>query len=86
HITDGINGWRTVSAFTDWRHLGHSGVDFGWGAPVAVEPLSRRLLGSVEPCFFLPAEDGGGLKVVVHLQENVIPDFRREMRELEILG
>ncbi|GAV61508.1 Transferase domain-containing protein [Cephalotus follicularis] len=54
HYGDAITTGKGVSGFTDWRHLGHSTVDFGWGGPVTVLPLSKNLLGSVEPCFFLP--------------------------------
>uniref|UniRef100_A0A5B7BY61 Uncharacterized protein n=1 Tax=Davidia involucrata TaxID=16924 RepID=A0A5B7BY61_DAVIN len=80
----GITAGKGVSGFTDWRHLGHSTVDFGWGGPVTVLPLSRHLLGSVEPCFFLPyssANEGkkDGFKVQVCLQESAMPAFRAEM-------
>lgn len=54
HFGDGITAGNEVSGFTDWRHLGHSTVDFGWGGPVTVLPLGSNLLESVEPCFFLP--------------------------------
>ncbi|MCL7021938.1 hypothetical protein MKW94_009271 [Papaver nudicaule] len=85
HYADGITAGKGVSGFTDWRHLGHSTVDFGWGGPVTVLPFSRNLLGSVEPCFFLPyssAVHGGkkdGFKVLVSLPETAIVDFRVEM-------
>ncbi|KAA8515159.1 hypothetical protein F0562_018338 [Nyssa sinensis] len=80
----GITAGKGVSGFTDWRHLGHSTVDFGWGGPVTVLPLSRNLLGGVEPCFFLPyssANEGkkDGFKVLVHLQEYAMPAFKAEM-------
>ncbi|KAL8546614.1 hypothetical protein ACS0TY_006365 [Phlomoides rotata] len=78
HYKEGINGGRRISGFTDWRHLGHSTVDFGWGGPSAVVPLSRHLLGSVEPCFFLPGREGM-IIVLVHLEEDVILAFRQEM-------
>lgn len=81
HYEDGISGGRRVSGFTDWRHLGHSTVDFGWGGPTAVVPLSTRLLGSAEPCFLLPG-GGGGVKVLVHLEEDVVLGFREEMDKL----
>lgn len=81
HYGEGINGGRRVSGFTDWRHLGHSAVDFGWGGPTAVVPLSSRLLGSVEPCFFLPGKEGM-VKVLVHLEEDVVLGFRGEMDKL----
>ncbi|KAK6119918.1 hypothetical protein DH2020_046339 [Rehmannia glutinosa] len=81
HYEEGINGGRRVSGFTDWRHLGHSTVDFGWGGPVTVVPLSRRLLGSMEPCFFLPGKEGV-LRVLVHLEEDVMLSFRNEMDKL----
>ncbi|CAK9162343.1 unnamed protein product [Ilex paraguariensis] len=72
-----------VSGFTDWRHLGHSSVDFGWGGPVTVLPLSRNLLGCVEPCFFLPYSLAkgrkDGFKVLVCLQEDAMPAFKVEM-------
>ncbi|MCL7046169.1 hypothetical protein MKW94_013797 [Papaver nudicaule] len=85
HYADGITAGKGVSGFTDWRHLGQSTVDFGWGGPVTVLPFSRNLLGSVEPCFFLPyssAVHGGkkdGFKVLVSLPETAIVDFRVEM-------
>lgn len=80
----GITAGRGVSGFTDWRHLGHSTVDFGWGGPVTVLPLTRNLLGSVEPCFFLPysSVSGGekdGFRVLVNLGEAAMPAFREEM-------
>uniref|UniRef100_A0A0D9WM41 Uncharacterized protein n=1 Tax=Leersia perrieri TaxID=77586 RepID=A0A0D9WM41_9ORYZ len=84
----GVTAGRGVSAFTDWRRLGHSEVDFGWGPPDAVLPLSWRLLGSVEPCFFLPygAGDGRrrrhGFKVFVAVTAEALPRFREEMQEI----
>ncbi|KAJ6402160.1 hypothetical protein OIU84_014281 [Salix udensis] len=86
HYGDGITAGTRVSGFTDWRHLGHSSVDFGWGGPVTVLPLSRNLLGSVFPCFFLPysSANGGekdGFKVLVTLQETHMPAFRKEMEK-----
>ncbi|XP_059669889.1 10-deacetylbaccatin III 10-O-acetyltransferase [Cornus florida] len=85
----GITAGKGVSGFTDWRHLGHSTVDFGWGGPVTVLPLSRHLLGSVEPCFFLPyssATEGkkDGFKVLVYVQESAMPAFRVEMDKFSI--
>lgn len=84
HYEEGISGGRRVSGFTDWRHLGHSTVDFGWGGPMAVVPLSGRLLGSVEPCFFLPGKEGT-VKVLVHLEESVVLAFREVMDKLRNL-
>lgn len=80
-------GRRGVSAFTDWRRLGHSEVDFGWGGPDAVLPLSWRLLGSTEPCFLLPYGAGDerrrrGFKVFVAVREEAVPRFREEMEEI----
>lgn len=82
----GITAGKGVSGFTDWRHLGHSTVDFGWGGPVTVLPLSRHLLGSVEPCFFLPyssakAGNKDGFKVLITLPENALHAFRQEMEK-----
>ncbi|KAF5760776.1 putative taxadien-5-alpha-ol O-acetyltransferase [Helianthus annuus] len=82
----GINAGRSVGAFTDWRHLGHSTVDFGWGGPVTVLPLSRNLLGSVEPCFFLPYSEASqgkkdGFKVLLYLRVNAVASFREEMEK-----
>ncbi|XP_073157408.1 tetrahydroanabasine acetyltransferase [Henckelia pumila] len=85
HYAQGITAGRRVSGFTDWRHLGHSTVDFGWGGPVAVIPLSRRLLGSTEPCFFLPGKESWVIRVLVHLEEDAIPGFRHEMDRLKNL-
>lgn len=87
HYRDGITAGKGVSGFTDWRHLGHSTVDFGWGGPVTVLPLSRNLLGSVEPCFFLPYSSAragiskDGFKVQVTLEESALPAFREEMKK-----
>ncbi|XP_041023038.1 spermidine sinapoyl-CoA acyltransferase [Juglans microcarpa x Juglans regia] len=87
HYGDGITVGKGVSGFTDWRHLGHSTVDFGWGGPVTVLPLSRNLLGSVEPCFFLPYSSASagistdGFKVQVTLEESAMPAFREEMKK-----
>ncbi|XP_061357643.1 spermidine coumaroyl-CoA acyltransferase [Gastrolobium bilobum] len=85
HFADGITAGKGVSGFTDWRHLGHSTVDFGWGGPVTVLPLGRNLLGSVEPCFFLPystaiAGKKEGFKVLVTLTEAALPAFREDMQ------
>ncbi|XP_047093112.1 3'-N-debenzoyl-2'-deoxytaxol N-benzoyltransferase-like [Lolium rigidum] len=88
HRGEGVTaGRRGVSAFTDWRRLGHSEVDFGWGGPDAVLPLSWRLLGSVEPCFLLPygATDERrrrGFKVFVAVREETVPRFKEEMEEI----
>ncbi|KAK7332010.1 hypothetical protein VNO80_28756 [Phaseolus coccineus] len=87
HFGDGITAGREVSGFTDWRHLGHSTVDFGWGGPVTVLPLGRNLLGSVEPCFFLPystasAHNKEGFKVLVTLRHSALPAFRQAMQLL----
>lgn len=84
HYGDGITAGKGVSGFTDWRHLGHSTVDFGWGGPVTVLPLSKSLLGSIEPCFFLPYSSASvgrkdGFKVLVALEEIAMPHFREEM-------
>ncbi|KAK9936540.1 hypothetical protein M0R45_013376 [Rubus argutus] len=83
HYNDGITAGKEVSGFTDWRHLRHSTVDFGWGGPVTVLPLSRNLLGSVEPCFFLPPSGTKGkkegFKIMVTLRESAMPGFRVEM-------
>ncbi|KAG4142523.1 hypothetical protein ERO13_D06G134550v2 [Gossypium hirsutum] len=49
HYEDGITAGKGVSGFTDWRHLGHSAVDFGWGGPMTVLPLSTNFFGSMEP-------------------------------------
>lgn len=86
HSGDGITAGHEVSGFTDWRHLGHSSVDFGWGGPVTVFPLSRHLLGSVEPCFFLPyssanAEKKDGFKVQITLRQTAMPAFMEEMEK-----
>ncbi|CAJ1961854.1 unnamed protein product [Sphenostylis stenocarpa] len=85
HYGDGVTAGREVSGFTDWRHLGHSSVDFGWGGPVTVLPLGRNLLGSVEPCFFLPysttsAHQKEGFKVLVNLRHSALPAFRQDMQ------
>lgn len=84
HRGEGITAGKGVTGFTDWRHLGHSTVDFGWGGPVTVLPLSRNLLGSVEPCFFLPYSsatggDKDGFKVLVTLRETAMPAFAEDM-------
>ncbi|XP_058100688.1 taxadien-5-alpha-ol O-acetyltransferase [Magnolia sinica] len=84
YYADGITAGERVSGFTDWRHLGHSAVDFGWGGPVTVQPLSWNLLGSVEPSFFLPyssANEGkkDGFKVLVSLPAAAVPAFKEEM-------
>ncbi|CAN0911034.1 Spermidine sinapoyl-CoA acyltransferase [Linum grandiflorum] len=76
---------KCVSGFTDWRHLGHSGLDFGWGGPVCVYPLPMTLLGSEEPCFYLPAAadggGGGGFKVMVMLREELVDGFMVEVEK-----
>ncbi|KAK1557722.1 hypothetical protein Q3G72_030341 [Acer saccharum] len=86
HRGDGITAGKEVSGFTDWRHIGHSSVDFGWGAPVTVFPVTRQILGSFEPCFFLPysAANGGkkdGFKVQVTLRKTAMPAFKEEMKK-----
>lgn len=87
HYADGITAGENVSGFTDWRHLGHSAVDFGWGSPVTVLPLSFKLLGSLEPCLLLPYPSVDGLKkdgfrVLVCLAMDAMPAFRSEMKGL----
>ncbi|KAF6136675.1 hypothetical protein GIB67_016131 [Kingdonia uniflora] len=84
HYKEGITAGKGVSGFTDWRHLGHSTVDFGWGGPVTVLPLSKHLLGSIELCFLLPYSSTNkgkkdGLRVLVSLLETALPEFRIEM-------
>ncbi|XP_021295024.1 spermidine sinapoyl-CoA acyltransferase [Herrania umbratica] len=84
HYEEGITAGKGVSGFTDWRHLGHSAVDFGWGGPVTVLPLSTNFLGSMEPCFFLPYSSSStgrnkGFKVLVSLRETAMPAFKEEM-------
>jgi hypothetical protein len=49
-------------------------------------PLSRKLLGSVVPCFFLPYSSANagkkdGFKVLVTLQETHMPAFKKEMEK-----
>ncbi|XP_020081186.1 spermidine sinapoyl-CoA acyltransferase-like [Ananas comosus] len=83
----GITAGGSVAAFTDWRRLGHSEVDFGWGGPVDTLPLSWKLLGSVETCFFMPygATDerkDEGFRVLVSLPEKSLPSFKVEMETL----
>ncbi|RWW14748.1 hypothetical protein GW17_00021469 [Ensete ventricosum] len=88
HYAEGITAGKRVSAFTDWRHLGHSDIDFGWGGPVSVMPLSWRLLGSLEPCFLLPngaadeVEKKNGFKVLISLPEKVMQSFRAAMENI----
>ncbi|XP_052181683.1 fatty alcohol:caffeoyl-CoA acyltransferase [Diospyros lotus] len=87
----GITAGGGVTGFTDWRHLGHSTVDFGWGGPVTVLPLSRNILGSTEPCFFLPfsSAKGGnkdGFQVLVHAKEAAMAGLKAEMEELSQTG
>ncbi|XP_062095869.1 taxadien-5-alpha-ol O-acetyltransferase [Humulus lupulus] len=84
HCGEGITAGKEVSGFTDWRHLGHSTVDFGWGGPVTVLPLSTHLLGGLEPCYFLPYSSASvgnkdGFKVSVALRETAMPAFKVEM-------
>nr|GMD26106.1 spermidine coumaroyl-CoA acyltransferase [Ipomoea batatas] len=87
HFQDGITPGNQVSGFTDWRHIGHATVDFGWGGPVTVFPLTRHLLGGVAPCYFLPYSAAGegkkdGFKVLVYVQEEAMPAFKEEMEKL----
>ncbi|PON99106.1 Transferase [Trema orientale] len=86
HYGEGITAGKEVSGFTDWRHLGHSTVDFGWGGPVTVLPLSRHLLGGLEPCYFLPYSSASvgkkdGFKISVTLRETAMPAFKKEMEK-----
>ncbi|WOL08262.1 hypothetical protein Cni_G17014 [Canna indica] len=81
HYADGITAGTRVSAFTDWRHLGHSNIDFGWGGPVNVMPLSWKLLGSLEPCFFLPngtneVEKQNNFRMLISLPEKDMKRFK----------
>ncbi|KAI3439994.1 uncharacterized protein J3R85_004139 [Psidium guajava] len=88
HRTEGVLAGKNVSGFTDWRHLGHSAVDFGWGGPANVLPLSRKLLGSNEACFFLPCSEVGagdpsdGFRVLANLKGKCLCGFREEMAKL----
>ncbi|KAF8732929.1 hypothetical protein HU200_015279 [Digitaria exilis] len=87
HRGEGVTAGAAVSAFTDWRRLGHGEVDFGWGEPDVVMPLSWRILGSTEPCFMLPYGAGDerrrrGFKVFVALPRTAVDGFRVEMQEL----
>ncbi|CAN6215042.1 unnamed protein product [Urochloa humidicola] len=87
HRGEGVTAGGAVSAFTDWRRLGHGEVDFGWGGPDAVLPLSWRILGSNEPCFLVPYGAGDerrqrGFKVFVALRRAAVDGFREEMQEL----
>lgn len=86
HFAKGITAGKRVSAFTDWRHLSHSDVDFGWGGPVSVMPLSWRLLGSLQPCFFLPncanELEKSGFRVLISLPEKVMQNFKLSMEVL----
>uniref|UniRef100_A0A803PF60 Uncharacterized protein n=1 Tax=Cannabis sativa TaxID=3483 RepID=A0A803PF60_CANSA len=84
HYGEGITAGKEVSGFTDWRHLRHSNVDFGWGGPVTVLPLSTHLLGGLEPCYFLPYSSASvgnkdGFKVSVTLREFAMPAFKVQM-------
>lgn len=86
HYHEGITAGKGVSGFTDWRHIGHSTVDFGWGGPVTVLPLTRNLLGGTEPTYILPyssanEEKVDGFKVLVHLPEKAMPEFKAEMEK-----
>lgn len=80
-----ISAGDHISGFTDWRHLGHSTLDFGWGGPITVLPLSRKLLGSSECCFFLPYSSAtkgkkkNDFKVLVNLPESSVAGFRKLM-------
>ncbi|XP_074283961.1 tetrahydroanabasine acetyltransferase-like [Silene latifolia] len=83
----GISGGTEVSGFTDWKHIGHSTVDFGSGGPVTVFPLSKNFLGSMEPCYFLPfssvdKEKMRGFKLLVYLREYAMEGFKEEMEKL----
>ena len=88
HCEKGITAGKEVSGFTDWRHLGHSEADFGWGSPSIVLPLTWRILGSSEPTYFLPYAAGDArkkkdrFKVLVCLRENAMAAFRSEMEML----
>lgn len=84
HYEEGITAGDHVSGFTDWRHLGHSEVDFGWGSPSDVLPLSSRLLGSLEPTFLLSYATGderkkGGFRALVCLPQNAMSNVRADM-------
>lgn len=85
HYADGITAGDRVSAFTDWRHLGHRDADFGRGGPVSVIPLTWTLLGSSEPCFFLPGDRGNeteknAFKVAVSLPEKAMQALKQSMK------
>nr|XP_027062918.1 3'-N-debenzoyl-2'-deoxytaxol N-benzoyltransferase-like [Coffea arabica] len=87
---EGTTVGAKVSGITDWRHLGHSTVDFGWGGPVTVFPLSRNLLGSVEPVSFCPIlQQMKGKRMVVKLsvclQEHAVSGFKEDMNKLKNL-
>ncbi|KAI4374146.1 hypothetical protein MLD38_012175 [Melastoma candidum] len=82
-----VSAGKHISGFTDWRHLGHSAVDFGWGGPVNVVPLSRQILGSTEACFFLPlcsigGEEKGRFRVLVNMKRSCVDEFKEEIAKL----
>ncbi|OVA04258.1 Transferase [Macleaya cordata] len=88
YYAEGITTGKEVSGFTDWRHLAHSTVDFGWGGPVTVLPLSQNLHGRMEPWYFLTyssANNQGrmmdGFKVLVSLPKTAMAAFRVEMEK-----
>ncbi|KAK2370401.1 spermidine coumaroyl-CoA acyltransferase [Trifolium repens] len=85
HFADGITAGKRISGFTDWRHLGHATVDFGWGGPVTVLALGKNLLGSVDPCYFLPYSTASagkkeGFKVLITLAEASVLAVSKDMQ------
>lgn len=56
---------------------------------MTVLPLSYKLLGSMEPCFFLPysgdaaaGSKDSGFKVLVNLRDSAMTDFKEAMDKL----
>ncbi|XP_057949947.1 spermidine coumaroyl-CoA acyltransferase-like [Malania oleifera] len=83
---EGITAGKRVSSFINWRHYDHSTQDFGSGGPVSILPISRKFLGSVEPCFFLPHSSldlgkKNGFRVLVFLPNTTLPSFKEEMEK-----
>lgn len=80
-----------ATVLTDWRHMGLSGVDFGWNNSVNVVPVPWRMFGHVDLVVFMPPFGldpamKGGVRVLVCLPRVAMAKFKEEMATLSTVA